>query len=787
MTEPTPPDPIRDFHPAHLADLRKSGLSDEYIREDFRPAADPEKIAKVLRWKNSSRAKLLGPCIGIVYKDGKTGSIVSGYARVKPLHPRKDKNGKPVKYESPVGAPNRAYYPPGTRGAPLDDPSVPFLHTEGEKKAAKADQEGFRCVGYVGVYGWQKKRKKGANGKPEGPRELIDDLRQIKWKGKSNYIVFDSDAVDNEKVRAAEQHLADTLSRHGAVVYIVRLPSGPNGEKVGLDDYLVAHGPEAFRRLLDSAELATPIKIVINCDEHRVNQELQPALAREAGLYQRGGFLVYCTEQEGDSAPEAVLRRVEGSLVVRAVPRSLLREWITKHVTWWRWRGNGKNAELVRAHQPDWSLSAMFDRGHWPGVRRLTAVVPHPVILPDSTMLAGTGYDTGTGILVRMPPALKVEVPDLPTPADVNAAVDVLFDVVRDFPFKTPAHRAAWLAALLTPLAWFLFDGPAPMFLIDANVRAAGKGLLADVIALILIGRRFSVMSYTNDREEMRKRITTLAFEGERLVLTDNLDGLVGNDIFDAALTADTWKDRVLGSNKVYEGPLHVVWYGTGNNVQLRADTSRRVCHVFLESPEERPETRADLTYPNLRDHVRANRGALLSAALTVIKGWLAAGRPKHNLTPWGSYEHWSGVVREMVVFAGQPDPGDTREALQSTADRDAASMAAIIAAMQKIDPHRGGLTTGGIVEYCRDTKDRYGDGSTAKDPAVQADLRSAVEEMCGKLDGKILGYKFRHFSRRNFGGVRLEITGKTGGSARWVVSPVKPVVALSDAAEGDQ
>ena len=37
------------------------------------------------------------------------------------------------------------------------------------------------------------------------------------------------------------------------------------------------------------------------------------------------------------------------------------------------------------------------------------------------------------------------------------------------------------------------------------------------------------------------------------------------------------------------------------------------------------------------------NRGQLLSAALTILRGWIAAGRPTHGLVPWGSYEGWSG------------------------------------------------------------------------------------------------------------------------------------------------
>ena len=60
----------------------------------------------------------------------------------------------------------------------------------------------------------------------------------------------------------------------------------------------------------------------------------------------------------------------------------------------------------------------------------------------------------------------------------------------------------AWL---LTPLARFAFTGPAPLFLVDANIRAAGKGLLLHVIAKIVTGEPFTIATYTHDEDELRK------------------------------------------------------------------------------------------------------------------------------------------------------------------------------------------------------------------------------------------------------------------------------------------
>jgi hypothetical protein len=500
--------------------------------------------------------------------------------------------------------------------------------------------------------------------------------------------------------------------------------------------------------------------IIIGTDEYRVSDEAVEALTRVPDLYERAGMLVQVVDAETAPDPAAgVVRRPVPVPAIRELSPPLLRDLLTRCASWF----DKREAKLRPAHVPVWAVQSVHARRTWPGVRKLETIVTHPVLLPDGSLLDADGYHAPTGVMVRLPGGVRAAVRGAPTREDVAAAVAVLADVVCDFPFATPGHRAAWVAALLTPLAWFAFDGPAPWFVVDKNVRGAGAGLLVDVVALTLTGRRFPVMSYTPDREEFRKRITALAAEGERLVLLDNLAGAVGHDVLDAALTSDLWKDRLLGGNRVFNGALHMVWFGTGNNVQVQADTARRVCPIRMETLEERPELRTGFRYPDLRAHVRENRGRLLSAALTILRGWVAAGRPGHGLPAWGSFEGWSGVVREAVVFAGLPDPGETRAALQTAADRDAVTMAAVLAALRGMDPDGRGVTTAEIIEAAR-----------RPDPAPwAAEVKCAVEELCPRLDAAALGYRFRHFKGRNFGGWMLDKATTDHGTNRWVVRRV--------------
>ena len=117
-----------------------------------------------------------------------------------------------------------------------------LILSEGEKKAACATKNGFPCIGLGGVWSF---------GRGKGDRRLHLALAPHIKKGLAVYICYDSDAATNSLVMGAENCLARELSNAGAVVYVVRIP--PDGDKkVGLDDFIVKHGTEAFKELLKS-------------------------------------------------------------------------------------------------------------------------------------------------------------------------------------------------------------------------------------------------------------------------------------------------------------------------------------------------------------------------------------------------------------------------------------------------------------------------------------------------------------------------------------------------------
>jgi len=218
------------LHPDHLTDLRKSGLSDETIRQANIYSVPPRDINKKL-----------GP--GFPHTE-KINSLMTfpypgadGFERYKLFPSLEDR-----KYHQKAESENHLYIPP-TVGAILKDPSITLYFTEGEKKSLKATQEGIFCIGLGGLWNFKKKGEDG----------LIPDFNLIQFQGRACFLIPDNDWEQPDRhgerrnLRQAVYELAYHLIDRGAKVFIVELPQGP--EKVGLDDYLCNHTVDKFKAL----------------------------------------------------------------------------------------------------------------------------------------------------------------------------------------------------------------------------------------------------------------------------------------------------------------------------------------------------------------------------------------------------------------------------------------------------------------------------------------------------------------------------------------------------------
>jgi hypothetical protein len=339
---------------------------------------------------------------------------------------------------------------------------------------------------------------------------------------------------------------------------------------------------------------------------------------------------------------------------------------------------------------------------------------------------------------------------------ETQAAVDVLLDVIADFPFQTEAHRSGWLAALLTLCCRNLIATSTPFFPVDGNRSRVGKGLATDVITMIYEGRLASRYDAPSTRDEMRKMLTTVAVSGRPYILFDNIKGKFGGSAIEAAITSGRHSDRLLGVNADVDLPLRCCWLGTANNMVLTTDMVGRTCHIRLETDSERPETRTGFKHPNLVGYVADNRKQLTMAALSIVSNYLRAGRPDQGLSSWGGFDEWSDLIRGAVVWAGLADPGATRDALRESADDDSQQLNQLVAGWGEFGKP---LTVADAIRLIDTENLTYGENYKT--------IRDLVAELGGNRH-RMLGDMLRYARRKRVDGQYLDRTD--GKRPKWFV-----------------
>lgn len=414
------------------------------------------------------------------------------------------------------------------------------------------------------------------------------------------------------------------------------------------------------RRGQQHAHLDERPQIVITVDEGGVNEQAAAALGKIPGVYSRMGELVRVVpsrrRRPGEAHPDVVP-------TVRVVTEPLLREMFSRAARWVEPKEdpNGGPTLAVAAHPPEWSVRAVKAWHDWPEVAPLYHVSDAPVVLPDGRVISERGYDAATGILCET--RIDVYVPDAPTQGDARAAAAHLLELVSQVPFEDEAHRSAWLASLLTPIARWAFRGQAPLFMFDANREGSGKGFLVGINAGIAMGRDCDKTTQTADEESEHKFITSKVLTGQPIVFIDECDKPFGSGAIQGVLTSGTWAPRLLGTNDSPSYPAYIVWYAAGNNVQLKSgDIARRVCFVRIVTDLDNPAERSGFKIDDMDSYIPAHRAELFGAALTMIRAWLLSGRTVESLGDawggrWGGFNDWDRVVRGAIVFAGFADP----------------------------------------------------------------------------------------------------------------------------------
>jgi hypothetical protein len=496
----------------------------------------------------------------------------------------------------------------------------------------------------------------------------IPDLAVL--DGKRVVVVLDADAATNPEVYSAGIGLTEALAMEGAdKVLFSRLPGGG---KSGLDDILASR--PADRRALFMARLIEGAKakpadrvpkarkkggtvptggadretLIVNRDRYEVINDLTDALLKKwntTELFNHGGVI---SRRQGD-AMNPVDR---GSFhdIVQATAVTVNENEGAQGTTYsFAWPDSGTMAATM----------SRADR-----FAQLDRLAHAPFVRPDGSIVTEPGYDAATQTILMPDEAFTdMTVPESPTTAEVAAARTLIMDEwLGDFPVDSDADRANLLGLVVTPTIRGMMPR-APMAVVDGLQMGVGKNLLADSILTVYTGHAAQPMNWVNEPDELRKQITSAFRTGAEFFVFDEAPVLEGAALAQA-LTAETWQDRILGVSTMANFPNRVTWMSLGNNVQVKGDITRRVYRIALRPKYANPQDRDANSFRHpgqsgldLLSWTRKNRKELLTAILTLVRAWYAAGAPypKRGVS-FGSFEVWERMVGGIVETSGLPD-----------------------------------------------------------------------------------------------------------------------------------
>jgi Bifunctional DNA primase/polymerase, N-terminal len=423
-------------------------------------------------------------------------------------------------------------------------------------------------------------------------------------------------------------------------------------------------------------------------------------------------------------------------------------------------RFNGKTGQWVSCSCPADLVTVWLGQTDWPILRPLDAIARAPFVRADGSICDTAGYDS-RGRALFIPSCSFPDIPVSPTRSDAEAALARLLSPFDEFPWYTNASRSAFAAHILTEACRLALDR-VPMFWYTAPDAGTGKTILSESAATIVHGSEPAVRPWVSDGDELRKTLFASLLAGDRSIAFDNVP--TGHKARSAELcaflTSSIWKDRKLGVSETHAVPNKAVVSASGNNVTPVSDLARRCLVVRLDANSETMRERR-FKIPNLRGYLLEHRPSLLVDALTIVKAYSMSEHEPTKLVALPSFESWSALVRDPLVWLGMPDPCDTQS---HETDDESGSLGDVFERLfASFQQH---------AFTCADVSRLVG-GMLDTDGELSALLlNNGCQEPSSPLK---VGYWLRTMRDKNAGGYKLVHAGVSKTGARWKLTQQNP------------
>jgi putative DNA primase/helicase len=488
--------------------------------------------------------------------------------------------------------------------------------------------------------------------------DAAEDLRRKLWRISDCLSVLKDGAEVRPKVLSVLRWMSRASPDAGVQIWVGWLKqhgvSDAEARRLWSEGSEVRTGVEELYQIAQAQGWRYPVTQNLNRLWEMVERTEAALVRAGVEIYQMSGKLVRPVIAEVDATKG---RKTKVAVLV-VIERDYLKNELSRWINFGRWV-KGDRAGIEPPNQVIGVILDGYGRWTFPTV---TGVICAPTLRRDGSVLAVEGFDPATGLIVMGPLPEMPAVGEKPSKADAERAIRLLDGLFREFPFVDEASRAVALSGLLSGVCRAALSC-VPMHTETAPAAGTGKSFLNDVIAGVLIGDIMPVIATGKDLEELAKRLDAKVIEGFTLLAIDNVTIPLGGDELCQVIERPLYTPRVLGQSKTRERRNNWMLFADGNNLRLKDDVTRRSLQARLDAGMERPELRKFRGNPF--ETVLKNRGTYLWAALTVVKAYMAAGKPGRLSRIGDPFAEWSDLVRSALVWLGYDDPVLTMEAVR--------------------------------------------------------------------------------------------------------------------------
>ena len=191
-----------------------------------------------------------------------------------------------------------------------------------------------------------------------------------------------------------------------------------------------------------------------------------------------------------------------------------------------------------------------------------------------------------------------------------------------------------------------------------SNLPGSGKSKLAQLCIEPVEGPVGSPSGWNvEDRQETRKEMDAVAQEFGSYMWFDDVDRIkVRSTDLNRFITSKTWRCRVIGTGRMFKGPLRPMVIMTGNGLTTDDNLERRTQTLDLFArmkASDRPiaEDRIELNEAFFDN--QANMQHCLAVMWSMVRHWDNRGRPRTKQRLIESFESWSETIASIAEACG--------------------------------------------------------------------------------------------------------------------------------------